>query len=168
MRGTVKRGRAIWSSSSSARQSLGVHDQVHDTHPLASLGRLPTQAVREERSRAHWLRSAHDEDRSEDVDESAARTAALRVDVESGQGVLSARCVHGRDRMSVFFADHSPWQPATDENTNGVLRHCFPKGTDLRPAGTLADLAAVSAAPNRRPRARNTPLAHTSRRLDEH
>jgi IS30 family transposase len=54
--------------------------------------------------------------------------------------------------LPVFFCDpQSPWQRATNENTNGLLRQYFPKGTDLTrhsPDG----LAAVAAALNTRPR----------------
>jgi IS30 family transposase len=54
--------------------------------------------------------------------------------------------------MPVFFCDpHSPWQRPTNENTNGLLRQYFPKGTDLR-AHDPARLSAVAAELNDRPR----------------
>lgn len=54
--------------------------------------------------------------------------------------------------MAVYFADpHFPWQRGTNENTNGVLRQYFPKGTDLS-RWPAEDLLAVQAAINSRPR----------------
>jgi IS30 family transposase len=54
--------------------------------------------------------------------------------------------------IPVFFADpQSPWQRGTNENTNGVLRQYFPKGTDLS-RWNAQDIEAVAAALNARPR----------------
>ena len=54
--------------------------------------------------------------------------------------------------VKVYFADpKSPWQRGTNENTNGLLRQYFPKGTDLA-RWSAEDIAAIAHTLNTRPR----------------
>ena len=53
---------------------------------------------------------------------------------------------------AIYFCDpHSPWQRPSNENTNGLLRQYFPKGTSLAGYGP-EHLAAVADELNGRPR----------------
>ena len=84
----------------------------------------------------------------------AGLPAALLRSITWDQGTEMARHLTIAESLGapIYFCDsHSPWQRGSNENTNGLLRDYFPKGTDLRPHSPQR-LLAVENELNNRPR----------------
>jgi IS30 family transposase len=80
---------------------------------------------------------------------------ALMLSITWDQGIEMARhrSVTADLGAPVYFCDsHAPWQRGSNENSNGLLRQYFPKGTDLS-IYTVEHLRAVENEINHRPRA---------------
>jgi IS30 family transposase len=88
------------------------------------------------------------------VDKISQLPERLRQTLTWDQGIEMARHLHIAEaaEINIYFCDpHSPWQRGTNENTNGLLRQYFPKGTDLSTHGP-GYLDYVAAELNNRPR----------------
>jgi IS30 family transposase len=84
----------------------------------------------------------------------AGLPAALRRSLTWDQGseMTNHAQVAAATDLEIFFCDpHSPWQRGSNENTSGLLRQYFPKGTGLSVRGR-EDLGRVAAELNARPR----------------
>ena len=85
-------------------------------------------------------------------DHSAARQLRRSLTWDQGTEMAQHAQLRIADRtVGVLLRSASPWQRGTNENTNGLLRQYFPKGTDLA-RHSPGELVVVAATLNSRPR----------------
>ena len=103
------------------------------------LRRAPSAISREERGTRHVMPA------KVSGRETGPVVTALAAQIEHSSKELRQTLTWGRGKaltdhksltlatdLDVYLRDpHSPWQRGTNENTNRLLRQCFPKGTDL-------------------------------------
>lgn len=80
--------------------------------------------------------------------------ASLRktLTVDNGKEFAAFKKIEAKTKLTIYFADpYSSWQRGCNENTNGLLRQYFPKGTDFDTV-TEKDLAHATRRINNRPR----------------
>lgn len=76
----------------------------------------------------------------------------LTLTYDRGSEMARHRLFTEKTQMKVYFADpHSPWQRGTNENTNGLIRQFFPKGTEFNKV-SRAEVKHVQDLLNGRPR----------------
>jgi IS30 family transposase len=83
---------------------------------------------------------------------SVPRQLRKTLTVDNGKEFADFKQIESKTGLAVFFTDpYAAWQRGTNENTNGLLRYFFPKGSDFTNV-TEKNLAQVVEKLNNRPR----------------
>lgn len=134
------------------RDAGGAIKPLHYARALASRSRLSTDAPDEERSCTLGLRSRHDGQCTQRTVATLPAELWQSLTWDRGKELSDHARFSIESGVRVFFADpRSPWQRGTNENTNGLLRQYFPKGTDLS-RWSEQEIQAVARTLNNRPR----------------
>jgi IS30 family transposase len=84
--------------------------------------------------------------------ESLPQQMKLTLTYDRGSEMARHKLFSEKTNMKVYFADpQSPWQRGTNENTNGLIRQFFPKGTNFKKV-TVEEVKYVQNLLNGRPR----------------